>query len=139
MNTFDDGKSCVAYVNVDPVTGDQEFTLFTDDGHGNGDLIFTAPLAKVRALVEDMTGEECTSLPPLMVFKPGDLVEVRLTHNMHIPDCLAEWREAHVKEFTPQYNMPFYVVEWRDPKLRAIRARSTISGTMMRRAIYDEA
>jgi hypothetical protein len=131
---------------TDPVTGEQVFSLFTEDGHGNGNLIFSVPLAKIRALIEAETGEECTTLPPLALYKPGTLVEVRtgpLHTNPHfagfvdmsVPPELVEWREAHIVEFAPEFNAPFYVVAFLD----GTRPAKSVSGSLIRPALYDEA
>lgn len=44
------------HCDVDPVSGVAEVSVYTDDGLGNGNLIFSIPLAKLlRAIAEANT------------------------------------------------------------------------------------
>lgn len=60
----DSSVQCRAFIGVDPVTNVVGFELYTDDGQGNGNLIFGMPLAtlidalRTASVSEDDVGQQ---------------------------------------------------------------------------------
>lgn len=44
---------CAMHYDTDPVTGENRVTLFTDDGHGNGECIFSTTIGALSTACEN--------------------------------------------------------------------------------------